>query len=39
MLDLVNGNRDSVIVDTPVAASYALRSDQSRARLKSPLRS
>jgi len=33
-LDLVNGNLDAVVVDTPVAANYALQSDQFKGKLK-----
>lgn len=32
--DLVNGNLDAVVVDTPVAADFALVSDQFRGKLK-----
>ena len=34
MLDLVNGNIDGVVVDTPVAANYALQSDQFKGKAK-----
>jgi len=34
MLDLMNGNIDGVIVDTPVAANYALQSDQFKGKAK-----
>ena len=34
MLDMMNGNIDGVIVDTPVAANYALRSDQFKGKAK-----
>ncbi len=34
LLDLVSGNIDAVVVDTPVAADYALLSDQFAGRLK-----
>lgn len=34
MLDLVNKNVDAVVVDTPVAANYALQSDQFKGKLK-----
>jgi branched-chain amino acid transport system substrate-binding protein len=34
LLDLVSGNIDAVVVDTPVAADYALMSDQFAGRLK-----
>jgi polar amino acid transport system substrate-binding protein len=34
MLDLVNKNVDAVVVDTPVAAGYALQSDQFKGKLK-----
>jgi polar amino acid transport system substrate-binding protein len=34
LLDLVNGNIDAVVVDTPVAADYALASDQFTGKLK-----
>jgi peptide/nickel transport system substrate-binding protein len=34
MLDLINGNIDGVIVDTPVAANYALQSDQFKGKAK-----
>jgi polar amino acid transport system substrate-binding protein len=33
-LDLVNKNLDAVVVDTPVAANYALASDQFKGKLK-----
>ena len=33
-LDLLNGNVQAVVVDTPVAADYALTSDQFRGKLK-----
>jgi polar amino acid transport system substrate-binding protein len=33
LLDLVSGNVDAVVVDTPVAADYALASDQFEGRL------
>ncbi len=32
--DLVNGNLDAVVVDTPVAANYALQSEQFKGKLK-----
>lgn len=32
--DLVNGNLDAVVVDTPVAADYALQSEQFKGKLK-----
>jgi len=32
--DLVNGNLDAVVVDTPVAADYALRAEQFKGKLK-----
>lgn len=34
MLDLVNKNVDAVVVDTPVAAGYALQSEQFKGKLK-----
>ncbi|MBC7235949.1 MAG: transporter substrate-binding domain-containing protein [Chloroflexi bacterium] len=34
LLDLVGGNIDAVVVDTPVAADYALASDQFKGKLK-----
>lgn len=34
MLDMVNGNIDGFIVDTPVAANYALQSDQFKGKAK-----
>lgn len=34
LLDLVNGNLDAVVVDTPVAADFALASDQFAGKLK-----
>jgi len=34
LLDLVNGNLDAVVTDTPVAADFALTSDQFRGKLK-----
>ena len=34
MLDLVNKNIDAVVVDTPVAANFALQSDQFKGKLK-----
>ncbi len=34
--DLVNGNLDAVVVDYPVAANYALQSDQFKGKLKIP---
>ena len=34
--DLVNGNLDAVVVDTPVAANYALQSEQFKGKLKIP---
>ena len=34
LLDLLNGNIDAVVVDTPVAADYALASDQFKGKLK-----
>lgn len=34
LLDLVNKNLDAVVVDTPVAADYALNSDQFKGKLK-----
>ena len=34
MLDLLNKNVDAVVVDTPVAAGYALQSDQFKGKLK-----
>jgi polar amino acid transport system substrate-binding protein len=34
LLDLVSGNVDAVVVDTPVAADYALASDQFAGRLR-----
>ncbi|MHB1295475.1 MAG: ABC transporter substrate-binding protein [Anaerolineae bacterium] len=34
LLDLVNGNVDAVVVDTPVAADFALASDQFAGKLK-----
>lgn len=34
LLDLVNNNIDAVVVDTPVAADYALASDQFKGKLK-----
>jgi polar amino acid transport system substrate-binding protein len=34
LLDLVNGNIDAFVVDTPVAANYALQSDQFKGKLK-----
>jgi len=34
LLDLVNKNLDAVVVDTPVAANYALASDQFKGKLK-----
>lgn len=34
LLDLVNGNVDAVVVDTPVAADFALASEQFEGRLK-----
>lgn len=34
MLDLLNKNVDAVVVDTPVAANYALQSDQFKGKLK-----
>jgi len=34
LLDLVNGNIDAVVTDTPVAADFALASDQFRGKLK-----
>ena len=34
MLDLMNGNIDGVVVDTPVAANYALQSDQFKGKAK-----
>jgi polar amino acid transport system substrate-binding protein len=34
LLDLVNGNIDAVVVDTPVAADYALASEQFTGKLK-----
>ena len=34
MLDLVNKNIDAVVVDTPVAANYALQSAQFKGKLK-----
>lgn len=32
--DMVNGNLDAVVVDTPVAANYALQSEQYKGKLK-----
>jgi peptide/nickel transport system substrate-binding protein len=32
--DMVNGNLDAVVVDTPVAANYALQSEQFKGKLK-----
>lgn len=34
MLDLVNKNVDAVVVDTPVAANYALQAEQFKGKLK-----
>ena len=34
--DLVNGNLDAVVVDTPVAANYALQAEQFKGKLKIP---
>lgn len=34
MLDLLNKNIDAVVVDTPVAANYALQADQFKGKLK-----
>src|SRR5690606_15096075 len=34
LMDLVNGNVEAVVVDTPVAADFALASDQFRGQLK-----
>jgi polar amino acid transport system substrate-binding protein len=34
LLDLVNKNLDAVVVDTPVAANYALASDEFKGKLK-----
>jgi branched-chain amino acid transport system substrate-binding protein len=34
LLDLVSGNLDAVVVDTPVAADYALASNQFKGKLK-----
>ena len=34
LMDLVSGNLDAVVVDTPVAADYALASDQFAGKLK-----
>jgi len=34
LLDLLNGNLDAVVVDTPVAADYALASEQFAGKLK-----
>ncbi|MGC8780992.1 MAG: transporter substrate-binding domain-containing protein, partial [Anaerolineae bacterium] len=34
MLDLVNKNIDAVVVDTPVAANYALQAEQFKGKLK-----
>ncbi|MBC7256824.1 MAG: basic amino acid ABC transporter substrate-binding protein, partial [Chloroflexi bacterium] len=34
LLDLVSGNLDAVVVDTPVAADYALASEQFKGKLK-----
>ncbi len=34
MLDLVNGNLDAVVIDTPVAANFVLASDQFKGKLK-----
>ena len=34
LMDLVAGNLDAVVVDTPVAADYALASDQFKGKLK-----
>jgi len=34
MQDMVNGNLDAVVVDTPVAANFALQSEQFKGKLK-----
>ena len=34
MMDLANKNIDAVVIDTPVAANYALRADQFKGKLK-----